>query len=104
MGVTDRRERFAVEYGLAPVEVARFARWGLRRAQFLTNECNGEPRHRKAFSDDKEENSELWGVDAAALEVRMRSLALGWRFAVDFGVGLYPALRRGESWVHFPWD
>jgi hypothetical protein len=104
MLVAQRRENFALEYGLSLVEVARFAKWGVRRANLLVKECNGEPRHPKALSDDKGESAELWGADAEVLEVWMRSLALGWRFAVDFGVGLYPALRRGESWVHFPWD
>lgn len=104
MGVTVLREQFAMENGLSPVEVGRFARWGLRRVRFLTFECNGEPRHPKASSNDKSENAELWGADADVLGKRLSELAAKWGFTVDFGVGLYPALRSGESWVHFPWD
>jgi hypothetical protein len=96
------REHFAAEHGLSLVEVGRFARWGLRRVRFLTNECNGEPRHPKASSDDKSENAALWGADAEVLGERMSGLAGKWGFTVDFGVGLYPVLRVGTSWVHFP--
>jgi len=102
--VTVLRSAFAVEHGLSLVEVQRFAKWGIRRVRFLTNECNGEPKHPKATSDDKSENAALWGSDAEVLAGRMSALALRWGFSVDYGVGMYPNLVRGKSYVHFPWD
>jgi hypothetical protein len=98
------RSAFAVEHGLSLVDVQRFARWGIRRVTFLTNECNGEPKHPRSSSLDKGENAELWGEDAEVLARRMSALAEKWGFTVDYGVGMYPNLVRGKSYVHFPWD
>lgn len=105
------QERFAIEHGLRISEVRRFASMADNYKAAMENSMNGDPYPYK-FSpapSDKNENADRWKADALAIANHMTELAKRWGFHhLDFGVGLYPTLQKGESDSHgtvmFPYD
>ena len=98
-------KRFAEEHGATDDEVFTFNRVAWLRACSVEHELNGDSHPQSANSRDKNKNAKVWKKGAGHLADQMTRLAQGWGFdRLDFGVGLYPTLEKGDDTTMFPYD
>lgn len=98
------RRRFAEENGMPADAVARLVRLCNRRARCAEHECNGDRHPENANPDDKNVNAALWGVCVDRAQEQIRELVKPFGLVPDFGIGLFPVLKRGDRYVEVPYE
>lgn len=80
-----------------PIEAAgRLSRLIRMHARFQEHALNGDP-HTSVNRADKNACAAAWDTEVEDIDVQITKIADEHGFAVDYGVGLYPVLMRGQD-------
>lgn len=85
-------------YGITLADVKTLQWWIDRYAKQRENFCNGDPHPDNPRPGDKSRNSEYWDRSSERTAASLTTIIEDLGFTgIDFGVGLYPALAKGQE-------
>lgn len=91
-------EKWGQRYGLTLAQCLELRKLFRTYARQQERACNGDAHPSVRNRDNKNANSDAWTRDSDVTGASLESLARAYGFThVDFGVGLYPVLERGEE-------